>query len=550
MTDNMNNLIGRNIRLLEAGLPLNKYKNLEDQLKINGNTTVYNSYGFYVIHNRTKNIYLLDGGNNVGGFSLSTTINMFFLTNEGRGNPFMHQHFIEGDDIILKFHRYDPSIHSSFSDLKQQLQSQYEETAITYFDYLFNSKKQTSTNSQKSTGSYTQNERISQETFSKEEKSFIKRFIVEEGDTPLEIISHLLPFGMILISIIFLFISAITFGLDGGYSVQTHAFKNDFWNGLFHSFTWGNAKNLISGITNIILVTIAVIELLIINILFYKYENKRVKVFYSILLTIGILFFGICGYLESIFYWNDYYTQEIELILMYLISLMTRETLELTLNVFCGIGLICLIVAFILLYKSDQNKNIKLMVLAILITYIAAPVALIFIENIVLLPILVIVLIITVPILLMRTASARHSITSYSYRVSSSISANKKNDTFISSDTSIIDTPKSTKESPDSNMTEDLYYSKTPEKTNSSKKTKTIEPKIWDIRRKAQLWVETNAYGTKVIRAYAQSAFSTEYNDKISYSFIGEPTLYEFKKGELVITILGKRMTERDLHYK
>ena len=307
---------------------------------------------------------------------------------------------------------------------------------------------------------------------------------------------------------------------------------------------------MISGISNIAFVTISIIELLIINVLFYKYENTKVKVFYSVLLTLGILFTCICGYLESIFYWNDYYTPEIELLLKYLISVMTRETLELTLNNISGIGLVCLIVAFILLYKSDQNRAIKMMVLSILIAYIVAPVTLILLENIVFLPILVIALIITLPILLTRKTSTKSPTALYSYTSSSSTSVKRNSDTVFSSGFSKYDTPKTEDKAPKANMSDDFYFNKPTEKTVSTNKIKTIEPRIWDIRRNAQLHVETNAYGTKVIRAYGQRAFGTEYNDRISYSLIGEPTLSEFKKGELVITINGKRMTESDLHYK
>ena len=40
-------------------------------------------------------------------FTMSVTIPQFFLTDAGRGNPYMHQHYQDGDDMILKFHCYN-----------------------------------------------------------------------------------------------------------------------------------------------------------------------------------------------------------------------------------------------------------------------------------------------------------------------------------------------------------------------------------------------------------------------------------------------------------
>ena len=54
----------------------------------------------------------------------------------------MHQHYKDGDDIILKFHRYNPEEYSSMNEFKEALRKQYNESGVTYFDYLMQMKGQ------------------------------------------------------------------------------------------------------------------------------------------------------------------------------------------------------------------------------------------------------------------------------------------------------------------------------------------------------------------------------------------------------------------------
>lgn len=141
-------LIESNIRLLEQGITLQEYADKDDLIKIDGETSRYNEYGFFVIYNRTKNIYLLDGGDSPTGFSISTTISQFFFTDAGRGNPYMHQHYKEGDDMILKFHSYNPNAYSSMSEFKEELTKKYNEIGISYFDYLVMMKEKSDNSAQ------------------------------------------------------------------------------------------------------------------------------------------------------------------------------------------------------------------------------------------------------------------------------------------------------------------------------------------------------------------------------------------------------------------
>lgn len=140
-------LIESNIRLLEKGITLQEYAEKAEMIKIDGKTDVYNEYGFFVIYNRTKNVYLLEGGNSPAAFTMSVTILQFFLTDAARGNPYMHQHYKDGDDIILKFYRYNPKEYSSMNEFKEALQKKFNESGVTYVDYLMQMKGQSNNTS-------------------------------------------------------------------------------------------------------------------------------------------------------------------------------------------------------------------------------------------------------------------------------------------------------------------------------------------------------------------------------------------------------------------
>lgn len=136
MDSTKNNLLEQNIKVLENGITLKEYVEKEKQIKIDGDTRVYNQYGFYVVHNKTKNLYLLDGGNNSSGFTMSVTIPQFFITNEGCGNPYMHEHYMAGDVLVLTFWRYDRQKYNSMEQLKEYIEAYYDSIGETYYDYV------------------------------------------------------------------------------------------------------------------------------------------------------------------------------------------------------------------------------------------------------------------------------------------------------------------------------------------------------------------------------------------------------------------------------
>lgn len=140
MDDTSMALLEQNISLLEKGITLNEYLEKEMQLKINGDTRIYNEYGFFVIYNKTKNRYLLEGGNNASGYTMSTTISQYFISGNGYGNPYMHKDYTNGDMLVLTFWRYDSSKYASMDKFKEYIETYYDSIGETYYDYVMRLK--------------------------------------------------------------------------------------------------------------------------------------------------------------------------------------------------------------------------------------------------------------------------------------------------------------------------------------------------------------------------------------------------------------------------
>lgn len=128
--------IEENIRILEQGITLQQFSGMQEQLAIDGSMDAYNEYGMYVVHNKTQNVYLIDGGNGQSAFSMSTSIPQFFLSHNGYGNPFMNQHYANGDEMILKFYRFNPQKYHDMSEMEDALTKYYDGIAENYYDYV------------------------------------------------------------------------------------------------------------------------------------------------------------------------------------------------------------------------------------------------------------------------------------------------------------------------------------------------------------------------------------------------------------------------------
>ena len=75
-----------------------------------------------------------------------------------------------------------------------------------------------------------------------------------------------------------------------------------------------------------------------------------------------------------------------------------------------------------------------------------------------------------------------------------------------------------------------------------------VQPKVCNINRDAMLCVEETMIGTKVIRAYADYT-NGKYMNPIDLCAIGDVTLHEFQCHKVIIKVNGRTMGMGDLHY-
>lgn len=67
---------------------------------------------------------------------MSTSIPQFFLSHNGYGNPYMNQHDANGDEMILKFYRFDSQKYHDMGEMEDALTKYYDSIAENYYDYV------------------------------------------------------------------------------------------------------------------------------------------------------------------------------------------------------------------------------------------------------------------------------------------------------------------------------------------------------------------------------------------------------------------------------
>lgn len=76
----------------------------------------------------------------------------------------------------------------------------------------------------------------------------------------------------------------------------------------------------------------------------------------------------------------------------------------------------------------------------------------------------------------------------------------------------------------------------------------------WDITEDAIITVEEDIFGVKIIKAYGKFLMDDKYEKEITtplgVEVIGHASFEDLKNGTLIITVKGKRITERDVIFK
>lgn len=220
-------------------------------------------------------------------------------------------------------------------------------------------------------------------------------------DQPLESLSQILPVSIVCTSVIGFIVAIVMFIVEGGFSNQITAIKNDLFSGISEGFTSGTSSILTSGIVSTIISFFLLTEVIILIISYFKTESKAKKIAVGICLGIGGILFGFAGFFLAV--GSGFVSRKAERMLIYMLSNFDENQIDTIVNVakiITFIGAILLIVFIILMLISQHGWIVKNTIIAILISYIVLPLVLLFIENVIPMFIGLITIVIIVGILL------------------------------------------------------------------------------------------------------------------------------------------------------
>lgn len=233
-----------------------------------------------------------------------------------------------------------------------------------------------------------------------ETKNSLKNF----KSQTLSSLAQLIPIGMVLVSIVGFIIGIIKFVLSGGFSNQISLLNGDLFGGFSKGFTYGTVGILISGIVPKIISVFILLELVVLLVLYYKTENKIKKIIVSICLGLIVIFFnGILLILGMINISKPAQVKIMEMLIVFEGIKLSGGSNGLVLMGI--IFIIAFIVFLVLIFISEYKWVIKKSMLALLLSYIVFPLALLLVENIIpiIIGIIVFLMIIGVAIIIFKS---------------------------------------------------------------------------------------------------------------------------------------------------
>lgn len=203
-------------------------------------------------------------------------------------------------------------------------------------------------------------------------------------EQPLESLAQIFPVSMVCTSAVGFIVAIVMFIVEGGFSNQITAIKDDL-GGISEGFTFGTASILTSGVVSTIISVFLLAEIVVLVISYFKTESKAKKIAVGICLGIGGVLFGFAGFFLAVEF-GVTSSEKAEMILMNMLSNldgMQTDTIVNGLKIIALIGVALLIVFIVLMLISQNRWIIKNSTIAILISYIILPLALLLIENVI-----------------------------------------------------------------------------------------------------------------------------------------------------------------------
>ena len=205
-------------------------------------------------------------------------------------------------------------------------------------------------------------------------------------EQPLKSLGELFPIAMVFVSIIGFIAAFSSFISNNGYSKQIQIIKNDFIDGIGDAFTTGTVHILTTGMVSTIILLLLLAEFIVMLISFYQTENKIKKIASVVCLGLGVVVFGVAGFILAVGYDIINFSYEIESKILSIFTIFDGADVSTVLQGFeiaAFIGAAALFIFIILMLTSQYLWMVKKSAIALLVSYVLLPLLLLMFENIV-----------------------------------------------------------------------------------------------------------------------------------------------------------------------
>ena len=198
--------------------------------------------------------------------------------------------------------------------------------------------------------------------------------------TPINSLSHILPMIMMFTSLIGFFVAIILFSVTGGFSTQLNVISENWINNVKNAFTYGTVNVLTSGIVSKIVLMIFLIELILLTILFYRTASKVRKTLATICLSMTVVSFGLFFIINGVVINNPNFSNRD--IYEFFCNTNSMQSISVV-QIILLMAFLTILLYLVFIYVSEYRTVVNKALFSLLFSFVAMPLILLLIENII-----------------------------------------------------------------------------------------------------------------------------------------------------------------------
>ena len=199
---------------------------------------------------------------------------------------------------------------------------------------------------------------------------------------PINSLGFLIPMAMVLVSLISGFVGYVMFIVHGGYSQQVSYIKESGTNGISHGFTSGTTELLISGIIPKVIWLLFLAQLIIMLIAYFKAAGKVKRIIMIVDLIILVLIIVLSAVFVLMAVGTIVFSEQ-QIVMALEPYIGTTVNVKAILIAYAALMAGSIITFFVLTAISECRWMMGYSVLCLLFNYVAMPLVMLFLENII-----------------------------------------------------------------------------------------------------------------------------------------------------------------------